>query len=235
MRVINLFEEKIMMRRLCFSVVLFLGLSSNIFSLQEHDTSLVYPYSGSIYDFIGNKPRLADEFYTIIPGLALPSYTFWDNRPIGLFSNFGTRWLSKAHSPADDIYEYHGLGIDMMIGPGFRTVLGEKQIFRYSVGFEAAFETMSYRTRTNDNTYSFAFIDLGIGGNMGLKLDITDILNIVFGADMFITFVDCAVDGNDYASKWSFNPIIGIKPYISIGFNAYTENGRYYIGKLPRI
>jgi hypothetical protein len=80
-------------------------------------------------------------------------------------------------------------------------------------------------------------IGLGLGGDIGIKYDITDVIYLDCGITLTYNFanyrstestIDNWVNTKQEFSGWTNNfSMVGLKPYIAIGFNYYQEKGKW--------
>jgi hypothetical protein len=97
---------------------------------------------------------------------------------------------------------------------------------------------MALENRVNDDKKCKDYrISMGIGGDIGIKYDITNVIYIDFGAALTYNFagyrtvkssLDNWTNTKQEHSGWINNyTLFGIRPYIAIGFNYYSENGKW--------
>jgi hypothetical protein len=72
--------------------------------------------------------------------------------------------------------------------------------------------------------------NLGIGGDIGIKLDITDILGLMIGTLGSYHWINhTRFDGQSSSdSEWYVNSRFAIRPYLSIGINAYSPDRKIF-------
>ncbi|MDR0557153.1 MAG: hypothetical protein LBG43_04700 [Treponema sp.] len=156
-------------------------------------------------------------------GINLITYGFWDNKQPGLFFYFsGLSPSSK--TLRDAVFDYQRAMLELTAGAGFKCEPNRSVTFEYGVGFNFLSEGSEYR-KSGGEKYSLLSVDLGIGGNVHVKLNITDAFHIAAGVHIAWTCIDWMLvesPSND-SSRWTFNSCIGIKPYIGFGWNMYRE------------
>ncbi|MDR0707762.1 MAG: hypothetical protein LBF60_07800 [Treponema sp.] len=217
------------MKRIIIAFVLCgLVLVSNLFSYEESDFSLGFAYGG-VFDITENTARPTGSFTNAL-GISLVTYGFWDDKQPGMFFHLGG--LFNSSSVKDGILNYNSVIEDIVVGPGFRVNLNDVLTFRYGVGFDFSMEACDYRKQDAEDDYSVVSLDFGLGGNANVKLDVTDIFCVVLGVNVTCTVADWTLSSAESTtSKWTFAPIIGIKPYIGLGWNMYNEYSHF--GKPP--
>jgi hypothetical protein len=152
-----------------------------LFSLEESNLSMGFSY-GSVFDITKNTPTLSDDITQAL-GINLTMYGFWDKKNYGMFLSYGG--LFNIGKPRNDaIKTYQSAAMDMILGGGFRKAFSDKATLQYGVGFDVTMTGTDYRLYSSDTDYSMLSIDLGLGGNAQVKLDITPSLCLVVGANV---------------------------------------------------
>lgn len=212
-------------------VLVFLG-GIRLFALQESWVSYGFGF-GNYLD------RTAEEgAYTGMPGFMFGAYRFGERRNVGWFSQWGILFPTISPERWDT-----GYGFDFIAGPGFRAHLGDTVNLHFGVGIDWLFEGSGYTEEATD--YSRWRSSVGIGGDMGIKVDLTDNVYIdlgVTGSYFFLgwesrqksvkideqTTTRTKLSGGRIADFLAF----GVKPYLCIGFNSYV--GKTALGKPPK-
>ncbi|GHT70037.1 hypothetical protein FACS1894110_20710 [Spirochaetia bacterium] len=187
----------------------------------------------------GNNFNIGDDignFYSGSPGVNFSGYGFYNQSKIGFFFNYGLMFpvvnnIENGYSPIDQA--------DFLMGVGFRHELNKKLNLHFGVGpnFNMYFllNKVDNDVKATDARYSF-----GIGGDIGLKFDLTDSIFIDVGTTLsydFATYrtVDSTNDNwtntKRESSGWITNSFFGIKPYVAIGFNVYQKTSKAKLGK----
>jgi hypothetical protein len=151
-------------------------------------------------------------------GLSVNAMGFWNNRNIGLFVN--GNWLMAVYlSNRIDLQNYGNFYMGGIIGPGFRHSVSDKLTLLAGAGID--FHAQLIRAELINNTvYEDYSLDLGLGGQAGFKLDITDIVCIKFLLNTSYIFINCI--GNSL--QWPVKSTIVLNPFIGIGFNWYDDS-----------
>ncbi len=125
---------------------------------------------------------------------------------------------------------------DFLLGVGFRHNFSEKLKLHYGIGFNVLFTSFVDRIDA-ENKFFNTNIGLGLGGDIGIKYDITDVVYFDIGLALTYNFanyrnsestIDNWTNTKHEFSGWTNNfSRVGIKPYIAIGFNYYSEKGKW--------
>lgn len=216
------------MKKLIMVLVMVLGISS-AYAQMESWVSAGYEHGNFTEYSSSNGVRLTSTMTS--PGIFLSVYTFSNNSDIGIFVH-DSFLFPKSGSLSDgvdtvsvdlSIYDFI-IQIGIIIGPGFRYEIDEKLKLYYGIGFSLQQESGWY-----DNPTAYASIlsyNFGLGGNIGLKYDVSDTIFLNVSAvgsyhiknytSMSSTYLN--VEG--WTEKYS---MISLRPYIGIGFNMYRE------------
>jgi hypothetical protein len=181
------------MKKLMVIFSLLIGINSIVSAQQESWFSLGVNY--------GNYFKLGTSLkndYLGSPGVNLGVYRFF-YKNIGMFFNIGLF--------------FPVLQNELNIGPCFRYDFNEKLKVHFGVGLNVNMYLLDIGN--NNRSSADDRIGIGVGGDIGLKYDITDVVYIDFGTTLAYNF-------GDYS-------IFGIKPYIAIGINSYQEKA--HMGK----
>lgn len=188
---------------------------------------------GNYFDYAPEKTG-----YTGAAGGNLKGYGFFDRGNVGLFFHYG--FLYPVLDPErPDV----ALLWDSIIGPGFRVHFSDtvKLYFGAGIGWILG----ASESQKGAKTYTNGIIRIGVGGDLGIKVDLTETvyLNVGLTASCFFfnyefrsvsekiddqTVTETQLPGGRTANSLFF----GVKPYIGIGFNAYSEKPQR--GKPPK-
>jgi hypothetical protein len=217
------------MKKILLGLLLGVGIATTVFSIEESWLS----FGTAFGNYFDNGSDLGD-FYLGSPGLNLSGYGFWDQKNIGIFYNYGL--LYPVANNIGNNYSPYMIQFDLMMGPSFRYNINEKLKLHFGIGL--AFNSVSLWDRVNNNekTSNDRF-SLGIGGDVGIKYDITDVVYLNFGVALMYNFagynsVSSTLDNwsntKSESSGWiNGYSMFGIRPYIAIGFNYYQEKGKW--------
>jgi hypothetical protein len=175
-------------------------------------------------------------FYSGSPGINFNAYSFLDKKFIGFFGNIGLQFpvvntIENGYSPI-----IHG---NYILGVGFRHKINERLNLHFGIG--PSLDQYSLLNRVNDNIKSTDYrLTWGIGGDVGLKYDLTDSIYIDVGTILSYGFgtyrivqstTDNWTNTKTELDGWIINSVFGIKPYIGIGFNIYGKTSKAKLGK----
>jgi hypothetical protein len=208
-------------------MLLLVGVNVMAFSLQETWFSMGFEFGNSI-------ENSSDEgtAYIGAPGFNLNGYSFSDKRNIGAFFHWST--LFPVIAGGNGNIEEYDVQTEFIVGPGFRYTITENLKLQFGIGFDWMLNWANYNKNAVDFTKSA--YNLGIGGDIGIKYDVTDFFYINGGVILSYMFYN---NTWLYASEKTSNiketrtriydgniknySMVGIKPYICIGFNYYQE------------
>ena len=216
------------MKKIVWGVMLFLGLTTMTFSLEETWLSTGVNFG----NYFGNGSDMGN-FYVGSPGVNFSGYGFWNKKNMGIFFNYGL--LFPVGDSIKNNYKPIVQG-DFILGPGFRYNINEKLKLHFGIGLDI--NLLALLDRTNiDVKASEERIALGLGGDIGLKYDITDVIYFNIGTTLSYNFashrwgestLDNWTNTKRESSGWiNGYSMIGIRPYIAIGFNYYQEKGKW--------
>jgi len=198
------------MKKIISIVSLWICITCTIFS-SDFDYFQEY-WSGIGFDF-GNSFEFSDtgKTHIVSPGLNFHAYGFLNN------SNFGGVIRSSLLFPViengfENNYKFQG---DLLLGLAGRLNISDSLKLYGGLGINiGVLYTSNYirntDTKENDSKY---LPMLGIGSDLGLKYDITDIIYVNTGCSLSYSFIE----------TFSDNTIMGIKPYIGVGINYYYK------------
>jgi hypothetical protein len=174
-----------------------------------------------------------EDFYAASPGINLTGYSFSDRKNIGSFYNYGFFYplLDNIEGNFKPVIQY-----DFIIGLGFRYDINERIKLHFGIGPD--FNLLYLLNREDENVKQTDYIiSFGLGQDIGIKFDITDIVYIDAGAVLTYNFAalrvvestadnwkNTAQESSGWVKKFSMP---GIKPYIAVGFNIYREKARW--------
>jgi hypothetical protein len=242
-----------MKKNICL-VILILGVCASVFSFSPSESSISLGFGW------GNAFESAEEggktvkTYMGSPGITLESYQFWNGHNVGLFANAGFLFPVKMTSDASGVKTDVDLSIydylfqeNLIIGPGFRRGLNDRFTLLVGVGLDLLFNIAAYSksvyvgygwiNNVSHSTFSFG---MGIGGDVGVKFDITDKVFLKLGSTVSYDFLcyssirtNLSAIGNQ--SGWvSGYSMIGFRPYLTVGLNVYVTEPGFFKGKLGK-
>jgi hypothetical protein len=223
-----------------FAVVLALVLAANpvLFSLEEG-----WLAAGTNFGNYFQNDTALGNFYAGSLGINFSSYGFGNHeKNIGFFFNYALLLPYKNPLAANTIENNFNqiVSADFILGPGFKYRINEKFTLHYGIGL--SFNLFQFLDRVNDNAKSTEQrYGLGIGGDVGLKFDITDIVYLNLGTTLNYNFANYRVaesttdnwtNTRPDSSGWMNNfSMFGIRPYIAVGVNYFSESVTTQWGK----
>ena len=213
------------MKKVFIAILLTIGINTYVFSQTETWLSFGFEYG----NFWENSSDGSDNFkgYMGSPGIGLSAYNFWNKGNIGLFVHdifaFPTKMTAEINGVKSeiDLSNYFSIQVGIIIGPGFRYHITDAFKLYYGIGLNYFFTSSS-----SDNSSVITY-NLGIGGDIGLKYDISDVFYINIGSIIACDFMNFSIVSTSYSTVATFEKkysLIHLRPYICIGFNFYREN-----------
>jgi hypothetical protein len=229
-------------------VVLITSISPVAFSLSESWTGLGFGWG----NFFENVSKDGDSTKTHMssPGATLNSYAFENRGNIGILSNMaflfpnrGTLDINGVKTSVDlSVYDIL-FQFNAIIGPGFRYNVDDKLALQFGVGLNYM-QTVGSYTNTifvagyaEKVGFTLLAFNLGIGGDVGMKLDITDTVFVSVGSTLSFDFASHTSVFSSYenTSGWASNySLFGIRPYLCIGFNSWAEEPGPFKGEMGK-
>jgi len=216
--------------------VLIVGINATGFSEQQSWLSqqdMWFSAGGAFGNYFIDGAEL-DNTYLGSPGLNLNLYSLFGQRNIGLFFNYGIQVPVISNTGKN-----YDLSVQLdfiLLGIGFGYDINDNLKIFFGVGPNLTNFTLSYSESSNSKLTD-SILGLGIGGDIGLKYNISRFLCLNIGTTLVWNFavsreITTELLNDDgwrlirtENSGWeNTNFIIGIKPYISIGFYFDTRN-----------
>jgi hypothetical protein len=233
------------MKKLFLLLILTIGMNQAVFSLAENWFSFGFEYC-NFFQSISNEGNTSKS-YMRSPGVNINSYQFWNNMNIGIFVHDVFAFPKTIPPETFDIgieidvsgnYDFL-MQVGIIIGPGFRHSFNDKLKLLFGIGFSFMETGASYSKYYPDSNTTLRFsllaFNLGVGSDIGLKFDITNILYINIGSVLTFDFANYTIVDSSFgeSADWTKNYFaFGFRPYICIGFNFYSNTVN--IGKPPK-
>jgi len=216
-----------MMKRLFLGAALLVGISVMGFS---QDKTKAFPIDAmfsagpTFGNYFMNGTDL-EKSYTGSPGINLNFYALFGEKNLGVFFNYGI--LFPAVNNTGEKYD-PSVQLDFtLLGFGLGYSLNEKLMLHFGIG-----PNMNMLFLHSDEKSGDYFIGLGIGGDIGIKHKLAKYVSLDVGTTISYNFAayremrnNIDLRNNNYdleKSGWVKGySMIGIKPYITIGFNYY--------------
>ncbi len=158
-------------------------------------------------------------------GMNLTNYGFWGGSSLGFFSNLSVLFPSKLSTEINGVttnVDYSNVDYKMQLGAcmgvGYRLDITRGLTFKCGIG-PSFFYLTQMGSISTITTYN-----LGIGGEVGLKYDITKTFFVDLGTKYGFDFANYTkistafIDASDWAKKYF---LFRLNPTISIGLNIF--------------
>ena len=217
------------MKKTILFITLIISICKPVFSVEREEEgwlSLGFSFGNSF-----ESEDKMEDIYMGFFGIDIDAYSFSNKKNIGLFSNVGYSFHVVNEDINEPITRY-----SFLIGPGFRYNISESLNLHFGIGvnLQILFFSKAENSQVNNR------ITMGIGGDIGIKYDLTDIFYLNIGTKLFFNFANnritettsdswtTTITGSD---EWVKNyAMFEIRPYIAIGINFYTH-GENRLGK----
>lgn len=190
------------------------------------------------------------------PGLAISSYAFVKDRPIGMFSRTSILFPVLISEKVDGVkydtkrsdFDFM-MQVDLMVGPAFRFPVGEKIEFALGPGIHFLFLSLEQNVNESEGGFTLTSLtmmslDLGLGLDFNVKFRLGGGYFINLGLSGSFDFLNTsAAEGHftiggiegSLRMKDKLRDYTGfsVRPYIAIGIESWSkvESGR---GRLPK-
>jgi hypothetical protein len=180
------------------------------------------------FEFSNYFENIADSRNTWVgsPGANLNFYFFGHQKKLGFF-NRNSFLFPVAKTGTSNDFTY-GTQMAFVIGPAFRHAFNDRLALQTGLGVNITGIYVEYDEGAY--TYPVSSMALGVGGDLGLKLDLTDVIFINIGGAFSFNFLNTFTVKSmpQVVENWLNNYMaVEVKPYICVGINSYTENSQY--------
>jgi len=214
------------MKRILLCMALILGICAAVFSFEgEHWLSL-----GLSFENVIESGDIIEDMYMGSLGFDVGLYNFFNRKDIGLFMNayYFIPLVNSLPTVYAPIIQY-----GFLLGPGFRYNINETMKLHFGVGFNMQLINF-YRAGNGQLKLYDSRVILGIGGDVGFKYELTDIIYLNFGAKLSLNFAnymttESSIDNWETAIidsyGWVNNYLMfEARPYFAVGFNFHGES-----------
>jgi hypothetical protein len=222
-------------KKLLILTVLSVSVSSVVFPVTESWVGLGFGWEHFFESSTADGQRA--KAYLSAPGIAFNSYGFWNRGNVGIFTSMAFLFPDKGSIDVDGIRADVDLSVydtlfqfNLTIGPGFRFNLSENVSLQLGAGLNYMQTTGAYTTYVAGYSdkigYAMLAFNLGLGGDIGIKFDITDSFFFCAGSALSYDFANHTAVYSSFgsASGWAGNySMMGIRPYLYIGINLWAE------------
>jgi len=212
------------MKKIYIAVCMFICFNAFAFSIEEQWFSFNFEF-GNYFE----KESSRGNTYLGSPGFNINAFSFTNEKNIGVFFRFSFLYPAiEKNNKAD--YDYL-IQYDWIVGPGFRRDISDKSSLHFGIGLEFMYPLSIIYTENSTEYYVYN-INFGLGGDAGIKFDINDKIYIDIGLSFSYSFINFSALYSYSDDKKTTTTIyddhitmkytmIGVKPYIGIGFNYY--------------
>jgi hypothetical protein len=229
------------MKKYLVVAVLAAGLNSTVFSLSESSLALGFGWDHFFENTSSGEQQA--KTYLSAPGMAYNAYVFINKKNIGLFTDMAFLFPNRGTLDINGVKTSVDLGVynvlfqfDAIIGPGFRFNISENSVVQLGVGLNYMQTVGSYTKyvwngfSTNKVGFTMFAFNLGIGGDIGIKIDMTDVFFVSVGSVFSFDFANFTNVYSSFGntSGWADNySMIGMRPYICIGVNTWSDGSGF--------
>jgi hypothetical protein len=202
------------MNKRFFAICLLIGMSTVGFSMEEQWWLIGFEYTNSF-----EHSEDTDTDYMGFLGVNISTYKFTDKANVGIFAHF-----SGMFPPVIGGDDYESIRMwDISTGPACRLILNEKMTLFGGIGPHILMKYPDYKKEEQD--YSMEGFNIGFGGDIGLKYDITE--KYIFNIGVAFSG-DISNRTKIWADKYmkiipSDYFLYTVKPYIGVGLNEWIE------------
>jgi hypothetical protein len=234
------------MKKFLILTVLALSISSAVFSLSESWVGLGFGW-GNLFESSSAIENTA-KAYMVSPGINYDTYEFRNKNNIGLFLSMAFLFPASGVAGVNgedvkvDLSVYDSLFLyDAMIGPGFRLNLSNNFKLKFGVGFHYMMMVGAYTEYMPYYGGNIGFAiwgyTLGIGGDIGVKFDVTNGFYISIGSALSYDFANHTSIYSSFGivSGWAGGySAISLRPYICLGINLWAEESGFLKNKMGK-
>jgi hypothetical protein len=234
------------MKKFLILVVFSVSIGSAVFSLTESSMALGFGWE-HFFETTSSDGQKA-KTYLSAPGITYNAYSFWNKGNVGFFLNMAFLFPNRGTLDVNGVKTDVDLGVydvlfqyNAMIGPGFRFGFNKNLTLQLGVGFNYMQTIGSYTKYvayySSKIGYTLLGFNLGIGGDVGIKYDITDGFFFCVGSTFSYDFACYTAVYSSFGntSGWAGNySMIGIRPYLCIGVNLWAEEPGLFKNKIGK-
>ena len=171
------------------------------------------------------------------PGLNMQLYRFFNGSKFGIFAHgvyFGIPVVNTQNTNFNN-YDWRQQA-GLILGVGYRHAITEKLTFRSAVGFNwnvFLYYYDDYLPLYGKVSYDTTYLDVGIAGDIGLKINITNSLFLAFGSIAAVDFVRAVFTEAEFTDMSKIVKstgglknfyMLGVRPYITLGFPMFLKS-----------
>jgi len=219
------------MKRTVFILIFITGMT---FSLPAETWLYLGFEYGNLFDTYLEQEETVSSYMSSL-GLNLGGYVFFDEKNTGLFiHNFFavpvTGYKEINGVSKDNEYD-NPFQIGLILGPGFRYNFTENFVLKGAIGLNLLMSWLNYSgyiPTYGDILYETFRCDFGVGGDIGLKINLTRDFFLNFGSIFTFDFfryiiMDTSFKKRSMGRMEDFY-MFEVRPYITVGFNIGGEH-----------
>jgi hypothetical protein len=205
-----------MNKKVAFSICFLFSVICSSYAMQE----AYFGWGNSFMDTINirDEPYQAVGGHIGMTGLGVNLYEFWNRSNWGLLLNCGMNF-SVYNTSVTNLDNYMNFCVNSLFGPGYRYAFGNKYTMLF--GFGMSFSEQAIEGRSVNKVYKDFVLNFGLGGQLGFKLDFTDIVGMMFAFNTVYTFANYMLE----SAKWGIISNVALSPFIGFSINQYGERG----------
>jgi hypothetical protein len=217
------------MKKIGFVLALILTVNISAFSSDVIWSETWIALGPNFGKYFYDDPELGN-FHTSSSGINFSGYVFYNHtRRTGFFFNYGFLFPleNNLENNFNKIYMFDGL-----FGPAFRYNVTENFKFYYGIGISLIHDIFLDETDKNIQFRESRY-GIGVGGDIGIKFDITDVVFLNIGVTLVYIFAveresESTTDNwtttrHDYYDWTNEFFMFGFRPYITLGVNYYNR------------
>ena len=206
------------MKRIILLIILLIIIISNSYASHESYITFGISFQNTINledrSISGNPIQTAGGNIGVL-GLSINNYNFWNDENIGLFINcyylFLPIYFTKNES---DLTKYGSNSSNLIIGPGFKYPINNQITMLAGVGLNFIVHIVNYELKNND-IIKKTTINLGLGSQIGIKLDLTEKFCMMFLVNAGCDFINY----EEKINKWTSQKNLAFMPSVCFGLN----------------
>jgi hypothetical protein len=198
--------------------------------VSAHAVEEIWYAFGIPYGFYSETGSDIDDLNIYSIGFLLNQYTFTNNKNIGLYTRIGYKPIFFNNDFA------YASQLEFLAGVGYRMRINEDFNLHFGLGLAVHWILIQDAISSNEISY-YDRLTMGLGADLGFKWDITKIVFFNTGVNLIYNFIcwgkleytndDWITTTMIYDNEIKNYSLFGIRPYIAIGFNFYSEKGHW--------
>lgn len=211
------------MKKITVFFIMLFFINNFIFGLEESYINIGFGYK-HISTLTGDTDPLGNQKSMI--NLNIRGYGFWENTPIGMYVYGMTARPVYASSGNHGQGLYSGMLQEWIVGISLKHIMNDRLILLSGMGLGLNIDTIKVNLNTGE-LHNADIYNLGIGGDIGLKLNFNRTMHLMLGLNLLYSFVNYTditysnIKNKD--TKWETNSVISPNIFLGFGFNRYFK------------